>query len=71
MASSLVVALRNKLRFMEQSLKQKLDEAACMEKKAKETSMKADDVSSKKTCFFFLLFFFFFYFFKLPPLYLN
>ena len=61
MASSLVVALRNKLRFMEQSLKQKLDEAACMEKKVKETSMKADDVSSKKTCFFFFYFSFSFF----------
>ena len=46
MASSLIVALRNKLLFMEQSLKQKLDEAVCMEKQAKETSMKVDEVSS-------------------------
>ena len=49
MASSLVVALRNKLLFMEQSFKQKLDEAVCMEKQAKEASMKAEEVSSR-TC---------------------
>ena len=65
MASSLVVALRNKLLFMEQSFKQKLDEAVCMEKQAKEASMKAEEVSSR-TCSFFFSFFF-----KLPPLYLN
>ena len=65
MASSLVVALRNKLLFMEQSFKLKLDEAVCMEKQAKVASMKAEEVSSR-TCSFF-----FFFFFKLPPLYLN
>ena len=60
MASCLVVALRNKLQFMEQSLKQKTEEAACMEKQAKETSMKVDEVSSKTFFFLFLFFFFFF-----------